>query len=130
MTGAAAGRFTRTSYRGPARRSIPPPSIINDRAGMATDRPTVYTEGMKAAAASRAGSAWYVLGAAGLIGGALLIKHDAASGYARPLREGVLGGILAGAGLALLALLEAPKRLGGSRVAASIPLKPLAGSRG
>jgi len=87
---------------------------------MAPGTPAVYTEGMKDAA-------WYVLGAAGLVGGALLIKHDAASGYTRPLREGVLGGLLAGAGLALLALLEAPKRLEGNRVVESIPLKSFAG---
>ena len=67
--------------------------------------------------------AWYFLGAAGVIGGLVLISRDAEHGYARPVREGVLGGILTGAGLALLALLEAPKRLATNRIVASIPLK-------
>jgi hypothetical protein len=55
--------------------------------------------------------AWYILGAAGFVGGLLLIRRDAEHEYRSPVREGVLGGLLAGAGLAVLALLQAPERL-------------------
>ena len=81
-----------------------------------------------------AGSAWYVLGAFGLLSGAALIRRGAADKWKHPLRDGVLGGFSAGAGLALLALLEIPKRGEGdekkgeapslaARVVASVPFK-------
>mgnify|MGYP001619181706 CR=1 FL=1 len=49
---------------------------------------------------------WYVLGSAALLGGARLIRRGAGQGWRHPWRHGVLGGVSAGAGLALLALLK------------------------
>jgi membrane protein len=57
-----------------------------------------------------AGAGWYVLGAAGLLGGARLVKEGSGEGWARPWRTAVLGGFSAGAGLVLLSLLEARRR--------------------
>lgn len=84
----------------------------------------------------RAGAAWYVLGALGVLGGIRLARQGAAEDWRRPWRTGVLGGFAAGSGLALLALLEARKLADGDegeeveaepsaikRVAASIPFR-------
>ncbi len=57
--------------------------------------------------AHRRGGGWYVLGAAALLGGAGLIREGARRGWRYPVRHGVLGGLSAGIGLSLLALLEA-----------------------
>ena len=80
------------------------------------------------------GAVWYVLGAAGLLGGVRLVKEGSSGRWRHPWRHAVLGGFSAGAGLALLALLEAKKRAEdgeekvqtsfAGRVAASIPFKP------
>jgi len=81
-----------------------------------------------------AGAAWYVLGAAGLLGGAALVREGSSERWRRPWSRAVLGGFAAGAGLALLALLEARRVVEADRgekeepsvarrVAASIPFK-------
>lgn len=90
---------------------------------------------------SRKGALWYVLGAAGLLGGLRLVKEGSSNGWRRPWRDAVLGGFSAGAGLALLSLLEA-RRLGpleegdgerrsfARRLIASIPLRREAAGAG
>jgi len=73
------------------------------------------------------GAGWYVLGAAGLLGGARLVRDGHLEGWSRPWSRGVMGGFAAGAGLTLLALLEARRVKEAKapsfarRVAASIP---------
>ena len=83
---------------------------------------------------SRKGALWYVLGAAGLLGGAGLVRAGSSSGWRRPWRDAVLGGFAAGAGLTLLSMLQArrlsepeagdgDKRSFARRLIASLPLK-------
>lgn len=96
-------------------------------------------EAFRAAArgAHRRGAGWYALGAAALLGGAGLVREGAREGWRYPVRHGVLGGLSAGIGLALLALLEArraaetvaPKPSFPRRVIASIPFRDRDGMR-
>lgn len=81
---------------------------------------------------SAPGAGWYVLGAAALLGGAGLVREGVRRDWRHPLRHGVLGGFSAGAGLALLALLEARRAAQAQapaqasfvrRVIASIPFR-------
>ena len=81
----------------------------------------------------KAGSAWYVLGAAALLGGIRLIGQGQSERWRSPWRHGVLGGFSAGAGLVLLVQLETRRRAEpdeednelsfARRVIASIPFK-------
>lgn len=89
----------------------------------------------KRARNGRPAAVWYALGAAAAAGGARLIRRGAEQRWRHPWRHAVLGGLTAGAGLALLAFLEARARLeldGGEeekgpslsrRVIARIPFK-------
>lgn len=80
----------------------------------------------------RAAAAWYVFGSAALLGGVGLLREGERSRWRHPVRHGVLGGLSAGIGLSLLALLEARKASAGTdsdepsfvrRVVASIPFR-------
>lgn len=59
----------------------------------------------------RPAAVWYALGTAAAAGGVRLIRRGAEQKWRHPVRHGVLGGLTAGAGLALLAALEARERL-------------------
>lgn len=75
---------------------------------------TAPAPGAPAAGSSRKGrpgAAWYALGTAAAAGGVRLIRRGAEQRWRHPVRHGVLGGLTAGAGLALLAALEARERL-------------------
>lgn len=97
----------------------------------------------KRGARPNAGAGWYVLGAAGLLGGAGLVREGSLERWRRPWSRAVLGGFAAGAGLALLALLKARRVVEADqgedekeepsfarRVIASIPFKKTAEVKG
>ncbi|UPT73788.1 MAG: YihY/virulence factor BrkB family protein [Elusimicrobiota bacterium] len=56
---------------------------------------------------------WYVVAAAGMLGGAALLKKGRSEKWRRPVLRGVLGGLSTGAGAAMAAMLEAKRRIPG-----------------